>query len=144
MSTCDDFEKEKNEERILFTKISEIDTVTGNDRKILNQIVLDSQEIEHDFIVIAGSPIPMLIGTDWKAWVRELEEATGKPVIAMNTKGFLTYEEGEKAGFSGIGKKIFQTGKKRKSCEYYWGYVFVRLDRGQADKLKKQPAKTIR
>ena len=115
--------------------------MTGNDRKILNQIVLDSQEIEHDFIVIAGSPIPMLIGTDWKAWVRELEEATGKPVIAMNTKGFLTYEE---EVFLELEKKIFQTGKKRKSCEYYWGYVFVRLDRGQADKLKKQPAKTIR
>lgn len=106
VSTCDDFEKEKNEERILFTKISEIDTVTGNDRKILNQIVLDSQEIEHDFIVIAGSPIPMLIGTDWKAWVRELEEATGKPVIAMNTKGFLTYEEGEKAVFCELVKKF--------------------------------------
>ena len=112
VSTCDDFEKEKNEERILFTKISEIDTVTGNDRKILNQIVLDSQEIEHDFIVIAGSPIPMLIGTDWKAWVRELEEATGKPVIAMNTKGFLTYEEGEKAVFLELEKKFSKPAKK--------------------------------
>ena len=112
VSTCDDFEKEKNEERILFTKISEIDTVTGNDRKILNQIVLDSQEIEHDFIVIAGSPIPMLIGTDWKAWVRELEEATGKPVIAMNTKGFLTYEHGEKAVFLELEKKFSKPAKK--------------------------------
>lgn len=50
----------------------------------------------------------------------------------------------EKRQFFWNWKKIFQTGKKRKSCEYYWGYVFVRLDRGQADKLKKQPAKTIR
>lgn len=106
VSTCDDFEKEKNEERILFTKISEIDTVTGNDQKILNQIVSDSQEIEHDFIVIAGSPIPMLIGTDWKAWVRELETVTGKPVIALNTKGFATYEQGEKAVFLELVKKF--------------------------------------
>ena len=80
MSTCDDFEKEKNERNAFYLqRYQKFDTVTGNDRKILNQIVLDSQEIEHDFIVIAGSPIPMLIGTDWKAWVRELEEATGKP-----------------------------------------------------------------
>ena len=141
VSTCDDFEKEKNEERILFTKISEIDTVTGNDRKILNQIVLDSQEIEHDFIVIAGSPIPMLIGTDWKAWVRELEEATGKPVIAMNTKGFLTYEEGEKAVFLELEKNFSKPAKKENRVNIIGDTC---LSGWTEDKLKKQPAKTIR
>lgn len=99
VNTCDDFEKERNEERILFTKISEIDTVTGNDKKLIDQIVSDSQEIENDFIIVAGSPIPMLIGTDWNAWVRELEAEMDKPVIAINTKGFATYEYGEKAIF---------------------------------------------
>lgn len=115
VSTCDDFEKELNEERILFTKISEIDTVTGNDDKLIHQIAADSGEIEHDFIVIAGSPIPMLIGTDWKAWVKELESATGKPVIAINTKGFTTFEQGEKEIFLQLVNKFScQTEKESK------------------------------
>ena len=66
---------------------------------MIDQIVSDSQEIENDFIIVAGLPIPMLIGTDWNAWVRELEAEMDKPVIAINTKGFATYEYGEKAIF---------------------------------------------
>lgn len=57
--------------------------------------------------------------------------------------GRMHWRSGEKAVFLEL-EKNFPNRQKRKSCEYYWGYVFVRLDRGQADKLKKQPAKTIR
>lgn len=99
VTTCDDFDKDFNQERMVFTKISEIDTVIGNDDKILEQVKRASEEIPCNFILICGSPIPMLIGTDWDAWVKMLEDATGKPVIALNTKGFSTYEYGEKMLF---------------------------------------------
>lgn len=114
VSTCDDYEKKYNEERILFSKISEIDTVTGNDQKLIQQIAADSEEIACDFIVLCGSPIPMLIGTDWNAWVKELEQIVKKPVIAVNTKGFATYEQGEKMIFLELVKKFSVSGEKEK------------------------------
>lgn len=99
VNTCDNFEMNQSEMKLLFSKISEVDTVIGNDEKMFTQIEKAVEEIPCDFLVICGSPIPMLIGVDWKAWVRTLEERTGKTVIALNSKGFQTYDEGEKALF---------------------------------------------
>lgn len=106
VSTCDDFEREEGSMQILFSKVSEIDVVTGNDEKILQQIEGAAEDIPCDFILICGSPIPILIGVDWNAWVKTLEKRTKKPVIAINSKGFSSYEEGERELFLSLIRKF--------------------------------------
>lgn len=106
VNTCDDFEREEGEMKLLFSKVSEIDVVTGNDEKILQQIEMAVQAIPCDFILVCGSPIPILVGVDWNAWIKILEKRTQKPVVAINSKGFVSYEEGERELFLALIQKF--------------------------------------
>lgn len=102
VSTCDDFELDEHDMKIFFTKISEVDAVTGNDNKIIDMIVQAGKDIPCDFILLCGSPIPMLIGTDYRAWKRLIEKRIDLPVIALDTKGFDRYDKGEEALFHAL------------------------------------------
>lgn len=100
--TCDDIEQQTGDMNIVFTKISEVDTVIGNDEVMINRVESAVDALPFDFILICGSPIPMLIGTDFKSWIRRLEAETNKPVIALDTKGFARYDEGESMLFEAL------------------------------------------
>lgn len=57
--TCDDYESETDDWRTLFSKISEIETITGNDEKLV-EMIADATEFDGPGLGPAlGSSIPM-------------------------------------------------------------------------------------
>ena len=75
--TCDDYESETDDWRTLFSKISEIETITGNDEKLVEMIADASDSMDPDWVLLLGSPIPMIIATDYRAIASKVEMKTG-------------------------------------------------------------------
>ncbi len=93
--TCDDYESETDDWRTLFSKISEIETITGNDEKLVEMIADASDSMDPDWVLLLGSPIPMIIATDYRAIASKVEMKTGKPALFVDTTGIETYDVGE-------------------------------------------------
>ena len=71
-----------------------MDAVLGNDEKVINKIAMAAESLQPRFIAVLGSPVPMVIGTDFKGIAQEIEAATGIPAIGAATTGLRYYNKG--------------------------------------------------
>lgn len=73
------------------TGLRKIDAALGNDEKFIKRIADAAMELKPNFIAIVGSPVPFIIGFDYKGVAREIEAATGIPTFGFNTNGLQGY-----------------------------------------------------
>lgn len=78
----------------LCTNLRMKDTVFGIDERIVEQLGEAARELDAHRIVVLGTPVPAVIGTDMAGLAAELEDATGIPSFGIDTTGFSTYESG--------------------------------------------------
>jgi len=79
---------------IYISALTESDAVMGNDEKLIDEIT-EVAETEHpEFIAIGGSPIPMMMGTDFEGIARVIEKRTGIPAFGIRSSGMRSYEAG--------------------------------------------------
>lgn len=71
-----------------------MDAVLGNDEKVINKIAMAAESLNPKFIAVLGSPVPMVIGTDFKGVAQEIEAVTGIPAIGADTTGLRYYNKG--------------------------------------------------
>lgn len=84
-----------------------MDAVLGNDDKLVKRIVEASESLNPRFVAVLGSPIPMVVGTDFKGIASEIEALTGIPAIGIDTRGLAYYGKGiREAGIAVIKKFI--------------------------------------
>lgn len=91
---------------VFLTGISEMDAIMGNDDKLIDDIVSAAQQLHPKFIAIAGTPIPMMIGTDFQAIAAIVEQRTGIPALGFATNGMHTYVQGASMAFEGIADRF--------------------------------------
>lgn len=71
-----------------------MDAVLGNDAKLVERIQKAAASLNPKFITVIGSPVPMVIGTDFKGLAQEIEETTGIASIGIDSKGLEYYNRG--------------------------------------------------
>ncbi len=71
-----------------------IEAVLGQDDRVIDRIVKAAESLRPKFIAIVGSPVPMLVGTDYIGMAREIESRTGIPSFGFDTKGLEFYDNG--------------------------------------------------
>lgn len=76
---------------VYITGLTEIEAIMGDDEKLIHDIVVAAKDLHPKFIVIAGTPIPMMIGTDFPAIAEVIENQTGIPTFAIETNGMHSY-----------------------------------------------------
>ena len=64
------------ESLIFLSGLRDIDAITGNDQKLIDDITKAAAELKPKFIAIANSPVPWLIGTDFRSICKKVEEKT--------------------------------------------------------------------
>lgn len=74
--------------------LRKMDVVMGNEQMLLERISKAAKEFSPDFIALVGSPVPMVIGTDFGGICTELESVTGIPAFGFETNGTNYYSEG--------------------------------------------------
>lgn len=79
---------------VFCSALRHMDAILGNDDKFIGKIIKAAESLNPKFIAILGSPVPMIIGTDFKGIAKEIEQLTGIPTIGIQTTGLKYYSRG--------------------------------------------------
>ncbi len=91
---------------VYISALKEIDAIMGADDKLIGDIVAAARQLQPRFIAIAGSPIPMLIGTDFTAVALEIENQCGIPTLGLATNGMHEYLSGISMAFTALARRF--------------------------------------
>ena len=64
-----------------------MDAILGRDDRLVEKTVKACKRLDCSFIAIIGTPVPSVIGTDYKALKKMIEKKTGLPVVTVDTNG---------------------------------------------------------
>ncbi|MDE6005073.1 MAG: oxidoreductase [Oscillospiraceae bacterium] len=91
---------------VFLSGISEMEAIMGDDEKLIQDIISATEQLSPKFVAIAGTPIPMMIGTDFKAIASVIEKQTGIPAFGLATNGMHTYIQGVSMALEALAKKF--------------------------------------
>ena len=91
---------------VYISALSEMEAVMGDDRKLVDDIVSVAKELHPGFIAVAGTPIPMVIGTDFEAVAAMIEKESGIPTMGFPTNGMHSYLRGASMAFAGLARRV--------------------------------------
>lgn len=91
---------------VYISALSEMEAVMGDDRKLVDDIVSVAKELHPKFIAVAGTPIPMVIGTDFEAVAAMIEKESGIPTMGFPTNGMHSYLSGASKAFAGLARRF--------------------------------------
>ena len=78
--------------------LRDMDAILGRDDRLVEKIGDACGKVGGKFVALIGTPVPAVIGTDYKALKRMIEVKTGIPALAIDTDGVHDYDLGcEKA-----------------------------------------------
>lgn len=74
--------------------LRDMDAIMGRDDKLIEKITKAIARIDAQFVALIGTPVPAVIGTDFKGIAHILEKSIHKPVITCPTTGVGLYDQG--------------------------------------------------
>ena len=74
--------------------LRDMDAILGRDDKLVDELVDASGKIEARFAAVVGTPVPSVIGTDYRALRRMSERRGTLPTITVDTTGMELYDVG--------------------------------------------------
>ena len=78
--------------------LRDMDAILGRDDRLVAKLADAARQIDASFAAIVGTPVPSVIGTDYRALKRMAEKQLSIPVITLDTTGMELYDVGmEKA-----------------------------------------------
>lgn len=97
---------------VYISALSELEAVMGDDERLVRDIVDAALNLCPAFICIGGTPIPMMMGTDFKGIARMIENKTGIPTFGIATNGMHSYVRGAGEALRWIVKRFCTPGIK--------------------------------
>ncbi len=83
-----------------------MDAILGNDYLLVDRVKEAAKSIKPNFIALLGSPVPMVIGTDFEGLAMEIETVTGIPTIGLTTRGLAYYGKGINLALISLMRKV--------------------------------------
>lgn len=102
---------------VYISGISEMEAIMGDDQKFIDDIVYTAKELNPKFIAMAGTPIPTMIGTDFKAIANIIEKETNIPTFGFDTTGMHSYVSGAYKAFEALAKRFLKRNDKESRVE---------------------------
>ena len=106
-NTHDEIRWTSMESLIFLSGLTQLDAITGNDKKLIDDITAAAKEFHPAFIAIANSPVPWLIGTDFEAICRQVSAQTGISTFHVETNAMHDYTRGAGQAFLKLAKMLF-------------------------------------
>lgn len=100
---------------VYISGLSEMEAIMGDDEKLIGDIVSAASELRPKFIALCGTPIPMMIGTDFEAICSIIEKRTGIPCLPVKTNGMNTYVKGASEAFYKLARRFVKDSEKTDS-----------------------------
>lgn len=74
--------------------LRDMDAILGRDDKLVAELADVAHKIDANFAAVVGTPVPSVIGTDYRALRRLAERKCDLPVITVDTTGMELYDVG--------------------------------------------------
>ncbi|MBR1811449.1 MAG: oxidoreductase [Clostridia bacterium] len=91
---------------VFLSGLSETEAIMGDDEKLIRDTVDAANALHPRFIALAGSPIPMVVGTDLSAIAAVIEKRTGIPSFGIAANGMRSYLMGAGEAFAALAKRF--------------------------------------
>ena len=98
---------------IFISGLSEVDAITGNDEKLIRDVLDAADKLKPKFIALFNSPIPFINGTDFKGIARIIEKRSGIPCFHIETNAMHDYSVGISNAFYEFAVKFLPDKKLR-------------------------------
>lgn len=85
---------QKQRAAVFSAGLRDMDAIMGRDRELADKAQLAFAKTGCSFIALVGTPVPSIIGTDYRALEHLLSARCGCPVISIPTNGMATAEAG--------------------------------------------------
>ena len=95
---------------VYISGLSEYDAVLGNDDAYIDDVVEIALERHPRFVAVFGSPVALLMGTDFRGVARIIERRCGIPTFWFRTSGMQSYVAGARQAFAGIAERLCPEG----------------------------------
>lgn len=79
--------------------LRDMDAILGRDDKLVGELVDASTKIDARFAAVVGTPVPSVIGTDYRALRRMSERRGTLPTITVDTTGMELYDVGAQKAY---------------------------------------------
>ena len=79
--------------------LRDMDAILGRDDKLVDELVDASAKIDARFAAVVGTPVPSVIGTDYRALRRMSERRGPLPTITVDTTGMELYDVGAQKAY---------------------------------------------
>lgn len=86
--------------------LRDMDAILGRDDRLVEKLADAAKRIDASFSAIIGTPVPAVIGTDYRALSRLAEKKCGMPSLAVECTGTRLYDEGESETYLTLFKKF--------------------------------------
>lgn len=90
--------------------LRDMDAIMGRDKLLVKKIVDAAGKINANFIALIGTPVPAVIGTDYKALKRMLSKETDLPIVTVDTDGMHLFDAGEEKAYLSIIRELKEKG----------------------------------
>lgn len=84
--------------------LRDMDAIMGRDDKLMTKIGDAVASLDCKFIALIGTPVPSVIGTDFKALAHIAQKRFGLPVLTVETTGMDLYDRGQEKAYMSLFK----------------------------------------
>ena len=95
-----------NQKSVFCSGLRELDAVLGDDLKLINKVIMAAEDLKPEFITVLGSPVPMIIGSDFTGIAKEIEAMTQVPSLGFDTTGLHYYDAGVSQAYLKVAKRF--------------------------------------
>lgn len=97
-----------NQRLVFCSGLRELDAVLGDDQKLINKVIMAAEDLKPEFITVLGSPVPMIIGSDFTGIAKEIENMTNVPSLGFDTTGLNYYDAGISQAYLQLAKRFVE------------------------------------
>lgn len=82
--------------------LRDMDAILGRDDRLVDKLASAAEKLDASFAAIIGTPVPSVIGTDYRALRRMAERRISLPILTVNTTGMALYDAGEEKAYDAL------------------------------------------
>ena len=86
--------------------LRDMDAILGRDDRLVAKLADACSKLNVAFAAVIGTPVPAVIGTDYRALERMLKKKTSLPVLTVNSDGMELYDKGEEKAYLALFQKF--------------------------------------
>jgi nitrogenase molybdenum-iron protein alpha/beta subunit len=88
--------------------LREIDAVLGRDEELLEKVEISLKETGAPCVAVIGSPVPMVVGFDFRGFASLAERKLGVPVFGFPATGLGYYDQGQKEAYLALAERLLK------------------------------------